>query len=556
MTLPIAARCADADKSFFDPVVRRMRCTMLNDVVASSVVVSDDEQEQQQQQDPDPEMQFVREMADLMRLEPLRDPASHLIRVDLDRRKMYEHGIRSVYEIRDATRERLEDRAEVLSSEHSMISCFLLIRFVDVGAMYGRSKLGEDVDPDELRGHEHSAILRMRDVLLDKLYLKGVSRVTRAFVQPVNASEFDARTGEHTVATRKVIETEGSNLAAVVALDVVDPLRARSNDVDEVYRLFGIECAQATLAREMHAVLSFDGCYINARHLDLLVQTMTYLGFPCPVSRHGMRTAGLTTLLRASFEETVDVFSEAAVFADGDVCNASGNRGANVTQNIILGVPPSIGTAAFDVVQQKKITKKAAAKEGEEKEVGTPATTTAANGGAELFIGRRRGQKSEAAPQPPASAEHAKWMANRERRQRRVRRWDPRLNPREALEAAAPYVPGEGFFMDDDYGDYDDINGKGEEELPPASPPAPPPPSSPPMLPSSPPIHMEPGDFAFDHVGDAAPEPSHLTLPPPRLLALPQLPPPPADPRARVYRPRSPSGGRRRVYAPRSPTSG
>jgi DNA-directed RNA polymerase II subunit RPB1 len=102
------------------------------------------------------------------------------------------------------------------------------------------------------------------------------------------------------------------------------------------------------LYHELKAVLSFDGTYINDRHLMLAVHAITHEGFLMPMTRHGINRQGkIGFLARSSFEETVDVFCQAAAFAESD--NMDG-----VTQNIMFGQTTPLGTGVFHILSEKK----------------------------------------------------------------------------------------------------------------------------------------------------------------------------------------------------------
>ena len=152
----------------------------------------------------------------------------------------------------------------------------------------------------------------------------------------------------------------------------------------------GIEAGCAILFSEISKVLSADGNYINFRHLDLLVRTIAVNGFMCPVSRHGMARSDAKPLLRASFEQTVKVMLEAAVFNETDDCKG-------VTSAIILGKLSQIGSGAVEIVAKAQ----------------------------PVFKGRRRAQQALAAPAPAVE----------------VRYWDPHVDPRVAVEALLAVTP-------------------------------------------------------------------------------------------------------------------
>lgn len=58
----------------------------------------------------------------------------------------------------------------------------------------------------------------------------------------------------------------------------MDPVRTYSNDICEIFQVFGIEAVRKAIEREMNQVISFDGSYVNYRHLALLCDVMTAKG--------------------------------------------------------------------------------------------------------------------------------------------------------------------------------------------------------------------------------------------------------------------------------------
>merc|ERR1712079_548516 len=79
------------------------------------------------------------------------------------------------------------------------------------------------------------------------------------------------------------------------------------------------------------------------RHLALLCDVMTAKGHLMAITRHGINRQDSGALMRCSFEETVDVLMDAASHAEVDPI-----RG--VSENIIMGQLPRIGTACFDLL--------------------------------------------------------------------------------------------------------------------------------------------------------------------------------------------------------------
>ncbi len=64
-----------------------------------------------------------------------------------------------------------------------------------------------------------------------------------------------------------------------------------------------------SVENEMNNVISFDGSYVNYRHLALLCDIMTAKGHLMAITRHGVNRQEVGALMRCSFEETVRNFN-------------------------------------------------------------------------------------------------------------------------------------------------------------------------------------------------------------------------------------------------------
>jgi DNA-directed RNA polymerase II subunit RPB1 len=135
-----------------------------------------------------------------------------------------------------------------------------------------------------------------------------------------------------------VIKTNGSNLRETLGLPGVDCYNTTSNDVYDVLQTLGIEAATAVLHREFQHTLDHNGSVINPRHMQLLVYTISYLGYLLPISRHGLnRLAEAGTLTKASFEEVADVLIDASAFSVVDPTSG-------VTEKVTTGQLGNFGT--------------------------------------------------------------------------------------------------------------------------------------------------------------------------------------------------------------------
>ena len=75
-----------------------------------------------------------------------------------------------------------------------------------------------------------------------------------------------------------MLETDGSNLKPILALDLVDHTRTTTNNCVELFEVLGIEAARESLIHEIRMILDVYGIYINHRHLITLTDIMTQRG--------------------------------------------------------------------------------------------------------------------------------------------------------------------------------------------------------------------------------------------------------------------------------------
>ncbi|CAD6229869.1 unnamed protein product [Miscanthus lutarioriparius] len=115
-----------------------------------------------------------------------------------------------------------------------------------------------------------------------------------------------------------MLDTKGVNLLAVMCHEDVDATRTTSSHLTEVIEVLGIEAVRRALFDELRAVISFDGSYVNYRHLAVLCDTMTYRGHLMAITRHAINRNDIGPLMRCSFEETMDILLDAAIHAESD----------------------------------------------------------------------------------------------------------------------------------------------------------------------------------------------------------------------------------------------
>lgn len=144
-----------------------------------------------------------------------------------------------------------------------------------------------------------------------------------------------------------VIQTAGSNLSKIIAIDGIDTSRIITNNVYEVWQTLGIEAARNALIKEITNTLEEQGLEVDMRHIMLVADLMTSKGHLQQIGRHGIAGTKTSVLARAAFEITVPTIAKASL--EGQVESLKG-----VTENVIVGATVPIGTGMVELYMSVK----------------------------------------------------------------------------------------------------------------------------------------------------------------------------------------------------------
>ncbi|MBI3190219.1 DNA-directed RNA polymerase subunit A'' [archaeon] len=152
-----------------------------------------------------------------------------------------------------------------------------------------------------------------------------------------------------------IVQTIGANLKKILLMEEVDIARTITNDIYQVYDVFGIEAARNVILSEAKQTLDDQGLEVDIRHLILLADTMTYDGTIKDIGRYGISGKKSSVLARANFEETKKHLIDASFFGETDKLEGT-------IENIIVGQLAPIGTGmvklVVDTEKMKKDSKK------------------------------------------------------------------------------------------------------------------------------------------------------------------------------------------------------
>ena len=168
---------------------------------------------------------------------------------------------------------------------------------------------------------------------IKKISLKGVEGIKRVVIRK-EGDEY-------------ILYTEGSSLKKVMQFDGVDPTRIKTNSINEIGEVLGIEAARNAIINEATDTLREQGLSVDVRHIMLVADIMTVDGEVKQIGRHGVSGEKASVLARAAFEVTVNHILDAAV--RGDVDDLRG-----VTENVIVGQPIQLGTGDVTLVASKR----------------------------------------------------------------------------------------------------------------------------------------------------------------------------------------------------------
>jgi DNA-directed RNA polymerase subunit A" len=167
---------------------------------------------------------------------------------------------------------------------------------------------------------------------IKKISLKGIEGIKRVVIRK-EGDEY-------------VLYTEGSALRKIMQFDGIDPNRTKTNNINEIAEVLGIEAGRNAIINEATDTLREQGLSVDVRHIMLVADIMTVDGEVKQIGRHGVSGEKASVLARAAFEVTVNHILDAAV--RGDVDDLRG-----VTENVIVGQPIQLGTGDVQLVAKR-----------------------------------------------------------------------------------------------------------------------------------------------------------------------------------------------------------
>lgn len=338
----------ETDNSRAIEIMQRLSHTKLRQIVGNVQICFDPDDMNTLIEDDQPllqQYQYYQNMVDECNDEATGDDGQSqqpqqskwIIRMEMDQEKMLEHGI-AMDDVFFAMKNSYGDELSCIYNDYNDDNLIFRVRRIDLSS---QSKKINKVNPLD-QSDDIYMLKNFQDTLLDNLVLRGIKDIRHATIRKVTDS-LTYKDGAYHKNPSWVIDTVGSNLMELLALDYIDWKRIITNDIREVYHVLGIEAARQAIFDEISEVLEFEGTYINYHHLCLLCDRMTYNSTMTSIFRHGINNDDIGPIAKASFEETPEMFLRAARHAELDPM-----RG--VSANVMCGQEGNFGTAAFQLI--------------------------------------------------------------------------------------------------------------------------------------------------------------------------------------------------------------
>jgi DNA-directed RNA polymerase beta' subunit len=271
-----------------------------------------------------------------------------IIRIVFNKTEMLERGI-TMEDVNYALKHAYPDTFHCVYSDYNADKLVMRINLTTLPNQQ------EKVKKDEQKKMVHYTKLKAIDItddiyymkttqmnILNNVVLKGIKGIKKANLRNIKSKLVEVD-GEFKKSNMWVLDTVGTNLLDILAMDDIDTRRTYSNNIIEMNDVLGIEAARQSIYMELNEVMEFGGTYINYHHLGLLVDRMTCNSWLVAISRNGVNNDDVGVISKASFEQTPEMFFNAARYAELD--NMRG-----VSANVMCGQEGYFGTSSFQLV--------------------------------------------------------------------------------------------------------------------------------------------------------------------------------------------------------------
>jgi DNA-directed RNA polymerase II subunit RPB1 len=284
---------------------------------------------------------MIDECANVSSGDDTNEKSKWIIRMVMDQTMMLEKNL-TMDDVNFTLNNSYGDEISCVFSDYNSDKLVFRIRMNNI-MKQNSSRSGQKKKVNPLDQSDQIYILKnFQDQLLQNIVLRGVKGINKVIMRKIKDNVVET-SGVFKKQDIWVLDTVGTNMMSVLALDYIDTNRTISNDIVEVFNVLGIEAARQTIYNELVDVIEFDGTYINSHNFSLLCDRMTFTSKMISIFRHGINNDNIGPIAKASFEETPEMFLKAARHAELDTM-----RG--ISANVMCGQEGFYGTSAFQVI--------------------------------------------------------------------------------------------------------------------------------------------------------------------------------------------------------------
>ena len=266
----------------------------------------------------------------------VKEKSKWVIRMELNSEAMLEKNI-TMEDVNYAIKNSYGDEVACVFTDYNSDKLVFRIRLNNI--IQNKKK----VQVNSLDQSDEIYILKnFQDQLLQNTVLRGIKKIDKVILRKTQ-DNMVMENGEYVRKDAWVLDTVGTNMLDILALDYIDTTKTYSNDIVEIYKLLGIEAARQAIYNELSDVIEYDGTYINVHHLSLLCDRMTSSYKMISVFRHGINNDDIGPIAKASFEETPEMFLKAARHGELDTMTG-------ISANVMVGQEGKFGTNGFQVI--------------------------------------------------------------------------------------------------------------------------------------------------------------------------------------------------------------
>jgi DNA-directed RNA polymerase beta' subunit len=278
-----------------------------------------------------------------------------VIRFEMDKEEMLDKNI-TMDDVHFAIINGYKDEISCVMSDYNADKLIFRVRLLEthMKKVEGKKTFLDGKQSILDQSDEIYMLKNVQENLLNNIILRGIKNINKVILR----KEKNIMVKEEGILKRKdawVLDTMGSNLVDILAIDEIDKNKTYTNDIVEIYDVLGIEAARQVIYNELYEVMDHGGTYINYHHMAMLCDRMCYSSNMISIFRHGINNDNIGPIAKASFEETPEMFLRAARHAEMD--NLRG-----VSANVMTGQEGNYGTSAFQVVLDIKEMAKLGAK--------------------------------------------------------------------------------------------------------------------------------------------------------------------------------------------------